>query len=384
MVKKSSVLGILEGVRRAGVTLGHRSLWMGAVACLPAVIAAGTGCESSKAARHAPDGGRDVSAGNGGTAGPSGDGSAGSGGSTGPGGSGGGSGSAGNGAGGGGAVSGAGGAGGSGRGGGGGSGGGGGGNGGARSDAGARETGTGPATDGGTGRFSFFVTSLRAMQRLSGSQAGFGGDLRFGRSDGLEGADEICRQIAETSMPGSGAKGWRAFLSVTKGPGGRPVHAIDRVGEGPWYDRLGRLVAQNKADLVHDRPRGGDPLIVHDLPNEDGVPNHAPDGQKVDNHDVLTGSDARGQLYSTDWSSTCQDWTSKVGRDGRPRVGHSWPRRFGPGFPATAAESWISVLDEAGCAPGVSLVEMGPPDPNVPTVGSGGGYGGIYCLALSP
>jgi hypothetical protein len=33
---------------------------------------------------------------------------------------------------------------------------------------------------------------------------------------------------------------------------------------------------------------------------------------------------------------------------------------------------------------GVSLVEMGPPDPNIPTVGSGGGYGGIYCFALSP
>jgi hypothetical protein len=125
-------------------------------------------------------------------------------------------------------------------------------------------------------------------------------------------------------------------------------------------------------------------LIVNDLPNEDGVPNHAPDGQKVDNHDILTGSDQFGRLYSMNWSATCHDWTSKVGRDGQPRVGHSWPRRFGPGFPSSAAEGWISVLDEAGCAPGVSLVEMGPPDPNVPTVGSGGGYGGIYCFALSP
>ena len=209
------------------------------------------------------------------------------------------------------------------------------GNGSAPSDAGAVETGAGPAADGGSGLFSFFVTSLRAMQRLSGSQAGFGGDLRFGQPDGLTGADEICRQIAETSMPGSGAKGWRAFLSVTKGPDGQPVHAIDRVGEGPWYDRLGRLVAKNKADLVQTRPKG-DPLIVNDLPNEDGVPNHAPDGQKVDNHDILTGSDAKGRLYSTDWSATCHDWTSKVGSDGQPRVGHSWPRRFGPGFPAAA------------------------------------------------
>jgi hypothetical protein len=371
---RSSVLGMLA---TAGVVRGNRALSTCRVACLAGVIAAGTGCPS------APGGvmrgaGSDAAAAQGGTAGPSNGGGAGSGGAgSGGGGGSAGSGSAGIGGGGGSAGSGADGAVGS-------DGGGGGGHGGAQSDAGAREAGAGPAADGGNARFSFFVTSLRAMQRLSGSQVGFGGDLRFGQPDGLEGADEICRRIAETSMPGSGAKGWRAFLSVTKGPDGRPVHAIDRVGEGPWYDRLGRLVAQNKADLVQDRPRGGDPLIIHDLPNEDGVPNHAPDGQKVDNHDILTGSDARGQLYSADWSSTCHDWTSKVGRDGRPRVGHSWPRRFGPGFPPHVAESWISVLDEAGCAPGVSLVEMGPPDPNVPTVGSGGGYGGIYCFALSP
>jgi hypothetical protein len=29
-------------------------------------------------------------------------------------------------------------------------------------------------------KFSFFVTSLAALQQLSGSQDGFGGDLRFG------------------------------------------------------------------------------------------------------------------------------------------------------------------------------------------------------------
>jgi hypothetical protein len=273
-------------------------------------------------------------------------------------------------------------------------------------------------------RFSFFVTSLRAMQELSGSEAGFGGDLRYGETGpgaGLRGADKICSEIAERSMPGSGAKGWRAFLSATAGEDGNPVHAIDRVGDGPWYDRVGRIVAQSRADLPFTRPRGAAPEIIDDLPNEDGIPNHAPDPTvgPVDNHDFLTGSDESGRLYSD--TATCLDWTNSVGDSelsGRPRVGHSWPRNFGDfggfenlfgdgGFPfgdfpfpgfgdggsgffdgldleSFDGAHWISSLDEAGCAPGVNLIEMGPPNLNNPTVGSGGGYGGIYCFALSP
>ena len=285
--------------------------------------------------------------------------------------------------------------------------------------------------------FSFFVTSYAALQRLSGSADGFGGDLRYGESDGLAGADKICTEIAESSLPGSGRKRWRAFLSVTSGAEGEPVNAIDRIGTGPWYDRVGRLVAQNVADLINERPLGADPAIINDLPNEDGVPNQAPDGKAVDNHDTLTGSDAQGRIYKVDdLGPTCHDWTSSVGTDGRPRVGHSWPRSvggggafladggspdlsafcgdggvfsafcvdgglpdlsaffgdggspaFGGGGLNTAGFSgahWISALDEAGCAPGASLIEMGPPNPNKPTVGSGGGYGGFYCFALAP
>jgi hypothetical protein len=273
-------------------------------------------------------------------------------------------------------------------------------------------------------RFSFFVTSLRAMLELSGSQNGFGGDLRFGETGdgaGLRGADKICTTIAEQSMPGSGAKQWRAFLStIGGGPDGGPVHAIDRVGEGPWYDRLGRLVSQNKADLMETRPASADPVIKNDLPNEDGVPNHNPDGvEEVDNHDFLTGTDDMGQLYADDPRVTCNDWTkSEPDANDAPRVGHSWPRMGGPGFPGGMGgmggmpgptnfppppppnfgdggpgggpggnfdpANWMSSLDEAGCGAGVGIVEMGPPREDNPTVGSGGGYGGIYCFALSP
>lgn len=242
--------------------------------------------------------------------------------------------------------------------------------------------------------FSFFVTSLVALQELSGSQQGFGGDLRFGEEGpgaGLRGADKICATIAEKSMPGAGKKQWRAFLSAVADENGNQVNAIDRVGEGPWYDRLGRVFALTKADLKTERPTNIDPAIKDDFPNEDGVPNHAPnpnEGQ-VDNHDTLTGTNELGQLYSK--TATCKDWTANAGdlaSEGKPRVGHSWPRYGmggpGPGGGDGSAANWMSSLDESGCAPGVSLIEMGPPLPDSVTVGSGGGYGGFYCFALTP
>lgn len=268
----------------------------------------------------------------------------------------------------------------------------------ANTGGGSSGTGGGTATGGGTGggsgaldHFSFFVTSLAALQSLSGSQAGFGGDLRFGETGpgaGLRGADKLCATIAERSMPGASAKPWRAFLSAVDDGAGNNVHAIERIGEGPWYDRLGRVFAPNKAALLFDRPTGIDPAIKDDFPNEDGVPNHRPDptqGQ-VDNHDILTGSNAQGRLYSA--TATCASWTGKTGNEGKPRVGHSWPRYGGPGGPGGGGNvnpaNWASSLDESGCAPGVNLIETGPPMPTSNTVGSGGGYGGFYCFALTP
>jgi hypothetical protein len=242
---------------------------------------------------------------------------------------------------------------------------------------------------------------LKAIREKSGSQDGFGGDLRYGETGtgaGLRGADKICTEIAEGSMPGNG-KTWRAFLSAHEGEDGNPVNAIDRIGEGPWYDRAERLVANNKAELQNVRPSMAHAEIKNDLPNEDGVPNHNPDGSgKVDNHQFLTGSNTMGQLYDQDAGSTCNSWTSLEGSQNgpRPRMGHSWPRSSEPiqgfpNFPACTGEEgqdcgdhWISAFDGPGCAKGVELVEYGPAQPGNYFVGAAGGYGGFYCFALTP
>lgn len=259
-------------------------------------------------------------------------------------------------------------------------------------------------------KFSFFVTSYRAIVEHSGSAQGFGGDLRFGETGagaGLRGADKICAKIAEKSSPGAGSKPWRAFLSASADENGKQVDAIDRVGAGPWYDRLGRILALNRADLLHDRPSSADPVIINDLPNEDGVPNRTPDpgAGPADNHHMLTGSNGQGKLVAA--SATCNDWTSAKGdlaTEGRPRVGLSFPRGGGPpmdgGAPrdggppvldggggpgGSSSVNWIDALTESGCAPGVILVPTpNPPPAGTVTVGSGGGYGGFYCFSLTP
>jgi hypothetical protein len=227
--------------------------------------------------------------------------------------------------------------------------------------------------------FSVFVTSLEAMQELSGSSDGFGGDLRHGgATTGLEGADNICTAIAEKSMPGSGVKQWRAFLSTAAGgPDDGPVHAKDRIGAGPWYDRMGRLVAMNINDLLQERPEGADAFIADNLPNEDGVPNRT--SEDLDNHDIITATNEDGEYDDGD---TCQDWTYAPPLDdeggpafGGPLMGHSWPSN-------NSGASWIAAHSVGGCAPSVNLEQTGGSQGN--GIGSGGGYGGIYCFALTP
>ncbi len=228
-------------------------------------------------------------------------------------------------------------------------------------------------------KFSFFVTSLKGLQTLSGSEKGFGGDFRMGKTGdgaGLLGADSICQCLAEKSMPGSKVKQWRAFLSVSKGPDGKQVNAIDRIGQGPWYDRIGRLLSNNITELKNTRPAGADVAIKNDLPNEDGVPNHTPvPGQaSQDNHHFATGSTTTGTLYANE---TCQDWTS-VSTSDKARCGFSWPRTS-----TGSAAHWISGWDTPGCAAGIEITNtMGGGSGGI--IGGGGGYGGFYCFALNP
>jgi hypothetical protein len=232
-------------------------------------------------------------------------------------------------------------------------------------DAGAGKT----SVDEETERFSFFYTSLDAMRRLSGSENGFGGDLRFGQATGLEGADAICQTIATDA--GFGSKTWRAFLSATSGPEGRPVDAVNRIGDGPWYDRKGRLIASDVSGLIAERPVG-DAATVNDLPDETGEPTST----LGTTADVLTGSNKLGLLHPDAAGmpkNTCNDWTDATLQDVFVMSGHAWL--------SGGVENWIAAHAQRSCLPGVNLASTGVTDGS--SIGAGGGWGGLYCFALS-
>src|SRR3954467_14547079 len=80
---------------------------------------------------------------------------------------------------------------------------------------------------------TFFVT---------GAGPGKGADL-----GGIEGADQHCQTLAQRH--GAGSQTWHAYLS-TQEAGGKPaVNARDRIGNGPWKNFKGEVVATNVDDL---------------------------------------------------------------------------------------------------------------------------------------
>jgi hypothetical protein len=80
---------------------------------------------------------------------------------------------------------------------------------------------------------TFFVTS-----------AGKGDGANLG---GLDGADAHCATLAKAA--GATKTNWRAYLSTTA-PGGKAgVNTRDRIGNGPWQNAKGVVVAKSVEDL---------------------------------------------------------------------------------------------------------------------------------------
>jgi hypothetical protein len=146
---------------------------------------------------------------------------------------------------------------------------------------------------------TFFVT---------GNGPGKGADL-----GGIEGADQYCQTLA--ARHGAGGKTWRAYLSTQSADGKPAVNARDRIGNGPWQNFKGTVVAASLDELHSDNNKLGVDNSLSErgliIPYRGFVPNR---------HDVLTGSDMQGRAFPAGEDRTCKNWTSST--QGAAMVGH--------------------------------------------------------------
>lgn len=186
---------------------------------------------------------------------------------------------------------------------------------------------------------SFFVTS---------ENPGNGGDL-----GGLEGADAHCQALAESA--GMGDKTWRAYLSTST------VDARDRIGDGPWYNVDGVMIAEDVEQLHGDNNLTSETAIDENgdtpayLVMVDGQAQRAGDSLV---HDILTGTNEDGTAHDL----TCNDWTDGTS-DAQAMLGHADRMGREPGV-----NSWNAVHPSQGCA----MENL------IPT----GGAGMFYCFAI--
>jgi hypothetical protein len=192
---------------------------------------------------------------------------------------------------------------------------------------------------------TFFVT---------GSGPGKGADL-----GGIDGADRHCQTLA--ARHGAGGKTWRAYLSTQAADGKPAVNARDRIGNGPWQNFKGTVVAASLDELHSDNNKLGFDNSLSErgqiIPGVGFAPNR---------HDVLTGSDMQGRAFPAGDDRTCRNWTSST--QGAAMVGHIDKKGLRDDPPS---KSWNSSHPSRGPEGGCSASDLR----------GTGGDGLFYCFA---
>ena len=181
-----------------------------------------------------------------------------------------------------------------------------------------------------------------------------------GNFGGLAGADALCQRLAQAA--GSPAtRSWAAYLSTQ---GEDAVNARDRIGNGPWHNANGVMIASNLDDLHGDTNRDSNYMIAETGLDESSeqIPGRFGRPEGVGNkHDILTGSDSMGMAFAGDGDHTCNNWTSDG--DGSAMLGHY--DRSGGGNNT----SWNAAHGSRSCS--------------LPDFNATGGAGKIYCFATN-
>jgi hypothetical protein len=192
---------------------------------------------------------------------------------------------------------------------------------------------------------TFFVT---------GNGPGKGADL-----GGIDGADRHCQTLA--ARHGAGGKTWRAYLSTQEADGKPAVNARDRIGNGPWQNFKGTVIAANLNELHSDSNKLGFDNSLSErgqiIPGVGFAPNR---------HDVLTGSTMEGRAFPAGDDRTCKNWTSST--QGAAMVGHIDKKGLRDD---AASRSWNSSHPSRGPEGGCSASDLR----------GTGGDGLFYCFA---
>jgi hypothetical protein len=209
---------------------------------------------------------------------------------------------------------------------------------------------------------SFFITSVP-----KGDGANYGG---------LAGADAYCQQLGAAAGRGAPVT-WHAYLS-TQGPGA--VNARDRIGNGPWYNARGQMVAANVAELHGDtieQARVGNRLGKQISLSEKNMPVNGV-GDMPNQHDILTGSQPDGRAFTDGADHTCSNWTSNANVEA-PARGQGAPAAP----PAPGPSAMLGHSDKQGGGNGSWNAAHGSRGCSQPNLVSTGGAGLLYCFAVN-
>ncbi len=169
----------------------------------------------------------------------------------------------------------------------------------------------------------FFVTSVGV---------GNGADL-----GGLAGADAHCQALAEAT---GSDRTWAAYLSTQSEGRMAAVDARDRIGAGPWHNANGIVIAADTNVLHYDNSNINYGMAL----NENGnTINSGGMSNSPNQHDILTGSNMDGTVFTPESDGTCSNWTSSD--EGNAGVGHH--DRFRG---TTPGSSWNYVHPSRGCS----------------------------------
>ena len=107
---------------------------------------------------------------------------------------------------------------------------------------------------------------------------------------------------------------WRAYLSTQ---GEDAVNARDRIGDGPWNNAEGVMVAADLDELHSEAANINKETALMEtgmvVPGRGDDPNQ---------HDILTGTQMDGTAFAADAGDmTCSNWTSSG--EGSAMVGHT-------------------------------------------------------------